>query len=588
MPQSADKREIKIVGIPAAQGVAQGPAFVFFRDAFHVPDYEVAPEAIDSEILRFDKAIAATRAELSALRHSVAKRLGEKEAGIFEAHLQVIDDPAVIEETISLTRSSRRNIEHAFSEVSKRFIEFFENNPDPYFRGRASDIRDIARRILHHLLGFSVRTLADITDKRVIVADDLTPSDTATLEAGNALAIVTDGGNRTSHAVIMSRSLHIPAVVGLISATKHIAYNDEVLVDGHEGAIYVNPSQETLFRYGRLAKEHLRLHQKVNSEVNLPDATADGAPFKLSANVNGAEDMPEARENHARGVGLYRTESIFLKNANMVPDEQTQFEHCKALLEAAAPDRVIVRTLDIGGDKPFGALLAAIGREENPFMGFRAIRYCLENKSVFRVQLRAILRASAFGRAKIMFPMISSLEELIEAKSFLAKIADELRNENIPFDENVPVGTMIEIPSAAICAGLLAEHCDFLSIGTNDLVQYMLAVDRANGRIGHLYEPCNPAVLTVLRDIISAARKKGKDVSVCGELAGDTEFAPLLIALGATSLSMTPSAIPEIRYILRRSTTGDLQNLLTAVYAETSVKKISTILRTFASDRLHL
>ncbi|MDR3229556.1 MAG: phosphoenolpyruvate--protein phosphotransferase [Puniceicoccales bacterium] len=586
MPQPADKPELIIKGVAAVQGVAQGPAFVFFRDAPKVPNYPVAAAALEGEKLRFERALLATREELSALRQSIAERLGESEASIFDAHLLVLEDPALIGDTLKTLGETTRNIEHCFFQVASRYIKFFAEAHDPYLNGRMGDIRDVARRVLHHLAGFSVRTLASVSDKRVIVAEELTPSDTASFEAGNALAIVTDGGSLTSHAVIMARALRIPAVVGLLEATKKISYGDEVLVDGHDGVVYVNPSVDTLYRYGNIAKERLQLRSRIRAEAGLDDVTAGGAPFKLSANVNGAEDMPAAHENHARGVGLYRTESIFLKNTDVIPDEETQFRHCRELLEAAAPERVIVRTLDIGGDKPFGALFSDAAAEANPFMGFRAIRFCLENKGVFRVQLRAILRASAFGSAKIMFPMISSLEELLDAKAFLQKVASELRAEGIPFDEHIPVGTMIEIPSAAVIAATLAEHCDFLSVGTNDLVQYMLAVDRGNGRIAHLYEPCNPAVLIVLRDIIRAGKEKKKKVSVCGELAGFPAFAPLLIALGADSLSMTPAAIPEIRYILRRSKREDLDNLVERVYASRSPKETDTLLRDFANARL--
>jgi phosphotransferase system enzyme I (PtsI) len=580
------KEEILIKGIAAAPGVAQGMAFLFLHDAIDVPCYPVEASALDAEARRFEQALLETRRQLLGLRDVVAGRLGEGEAAIFDAHLLALDDPALIGETLQTLNAQRLNIEHCFHLVAERYIEFFSKLQDEYFKGREGDIRDVSQRILHNLLGLSRRTLGELTDRRVIVAEDVTPSDCANMESGHALAIVTDGGNRTSHAVIMARSLRIPAVVGLMVASRKIAHDDHVLVDGYEGEVYVNPSEETLWRYGHIIKSRGDFQRKVLAQVDLPNLTADGVPFKLSANVNGAEDIPVVHKYHAGGVGLFRTEAVFLKTPHHMPDEETQFEHYRALVEGALPERVIVRTLDIGGDKAHGALQIGNATEANPFMGFRAIRFCLEHRDVFRTQLRAILRASAFGRVKIMFPMISSLDELLRAKDFYAQVCGELREEGIAFSEDIALGTMIEIPSAAISSELLAGHCDFFSIGTNDLVQYMLAVDRGNERIAHLYEPCNPAVLHMLRHVIGTAKQRGIDVGVCGELAGDPVFAPLLFALGADSLSMTPSTIPEIRYLLRRSTMAALGALVETVYSEHDPRKIHQALRGFANERL--
>ncbi|MDR2844807.1 MAG: phosphoenolpyruvate--protein phosphotransferase [Puniceicoccales bacterium] len=587
IPQPANnKLEIVIKGIAAAPGIAQGRAFVFLQDGLEIPCYPVPEDAVPAETKRFEQALLATRTQISRLRDTVAERLGEAEAAIFDVHLLALDDPALIEETLQTVRSQKLNIEHCFHLVAEKYISFFSKLEDEYFKERVGDIRDIAQRILHNMLGLSRRTLAEVTDRRVIVAEDVTPSDTASFEADRAIALVTDGGNRTSHAVIMSRSLRIPAVVGLRDASRQIGHDDTVIVDGYEGIVYVNPTDETLARYERISKSRGDFQRKVLAEVDLPSLTADGVPFKLSANVNGVEDIKSVHKYHAGGVGLFRTESLFLKNPQQAPDEETQFAYYRALIEAAMPDRVIVRTLDIGGDKQHSALQADAEQEANPFMGFRAIRYCLERKDDFRIQLRAILRASAYGRVKIMFPMISSLDELLQAKEFYAQVVAELKMEGVPYDEHIAIGSMIEIPSAAVSSELLAGYCDFFSIGTNDLVQYMLAVDRGNERIAHLYEPCNPAVLHMLRHIIQTAKRKKIDVGVCGELAGDSAFAPLLFALGADSLSMTPAVIPEIRYLLRRSNTTDLRELLSQVYNEHDPKKIYQILRRFANERL--
>ncbi|MDR2513054.1 MAG: phosphoenolpyruvate--protein phosphotransferase [Puniceicoccales bacterium] len=581
-----DEKEIRIQGIPAAPGVARGAAFVFFAEGLQVPCYSIAESSLENERQRFLDALVATRKQLVVLRDKVARDLGEKEAGIFDAHLLVLDDPAFISEPIQLMLQRRTNIECNFHHVAEKYIECFSSLEDDYLKERVGDVRDVAQRVLYNLLGLSQRTLSEVTDKRVIVAEDLSPSDTASMEKGHALAIVTDSGNRTSHAVIMSRSLRIPAVVGLMSATKKIAAGDDVLVDGHEGIVFVNPSEKTLWRYGHIEKMRTAFAHRVQAEVALSNSTSDGKPFKLSANVNGIEDMEGVHKYHAQGVGLFRTEGIFLKDPHHLPDEEAQYAFYSDVVTAARPHRVIVRTLDIGGDKPHDTLLSGGVAEANPFMGFRAIRYCLERKDVFRTQLRAILRASIHGRVKVMFPMISSLDELLQARDFFDKVCAELKQNSIPFDENIPIGSMIEIPSAAYSAQLLAAHCDFFSIGTNDLVQYMLAVDRGNSRIAHLYDPCNPAVLGILRHVIGSAKDKHIEVSVCGELAGDTMFAPLLIALGADSLSMTPTAIPEVRYLLRHSDATALNKLVNEAYAEQDPQKTSQILREYAQSRL--
>ncbi|MDR2982307.1 MAG: phosphoenolpyruvate--protein phosphotransferase [Puniceicoccales bacterium] len=586
MSVSHAKPEMMLRGIAASPGVAQGPAFVFLQQALDVPCYQVSPEKMHEEGKRFESALLETRKQISQLRSAIADRLGEGEAAIFDAHLLVLDDPALIDETLKTMHSTGFNIEHSFHMVAERYIAFFSKLDDEYFKERVGDIRDVSVRILHNMLGLSRRTLAEVTESCVIIAEDLTPSDTANLHSGHALAFVTEGGNRTSHAVIMARASKIPSVVGVASVTEQVTRDDYILVDGYEGVVYVNPSPVTLERYQKIQYKHGEFQEKVFGEVTLPNVTADGVPFKLSANVGSVEDVQIMAHVHAGGVGLFRTENVFLKHPNRVPDEETQFQAYKSLVEAVLPDRVIVRTLDIGGDKQHGILMSGESKEQNPFMGFRAIRFCLENKDYFRTQLRAILRASAFGRVKIMFPMISSLDELLQAKAFLKQVAGELEAEGVDFDKNIPVGAMIEIPSAAIASELLADQCDFFSIGTNDLIQYLLAVDRGNERIAHLYEPCNPAVLYILRYVISMAKRKKIEVSVCGELAGDPSFAPLLYALGADSLSMAPAVIPEIRYLLRRTTRADLDALVKDVYAETDARKIGEILRNFYTMRL--
>lgn len=580
---STDRPEVKLTGVAAAPGVAHGSAFVFLQDNLEVPCYLIDPADRPRELRRFEEGMAVTREQITRLRAEVSQKLGDSEAEIFDAHLLVLEDPALIEETVKTLERTGQNIEHCFHVVTQRYMDIFVKMDDDYLKERVADIRDVSLRVLHNLLGLGRRTLSEITEQRVVISEDLTPSDTATLETAHVLALVTDGGNRTSHAVIMARSMRVPAVVGLRTATASIRHGDTVLVDGFDGVVYLNPSPETLRRYGRFERERKVFDDAVLAEAGAPDVTKDGVAFTLASNVGGPEDTGDVKRFHGRGVGLFRSESLFLKN-NTFPDEHTQYEAYKAVVTELAPAQVIIRTLDIGGDKQMPA--ANTDGEENPFMGFRAIRFCLEHKDIFKVQLRAILRASAHGKAAVMFPMIASLGELLHAKELLVECMDELRRHRIPFDESIAVGVMIEIPSAAIMADSLARHCDFFSIGTNDLVQYLLAVDRGNERIAHLYNPCHPVVARVIRDVVAAAARRGIPVGVCGEMAGDPVYAPLLLGLGVSSLSMTSACLPELRYLLRRCSFDEFTQLADSVLAEDDPKVIESVLREFSTSRL--
>lgn len=581
--ESDEKTEIRLVGVAAAPGVACGSAFVFLQDDIDVPCYPVDPSARSGELRRFEEAMAVTREQIAKLRNEVSSRLGDSEAAIFDAHLLVLEDPALMQDTLKELDRSGYNIEHCFNTVAKRYVDFFSALDDDYLKERVADIRDVTVRILHNLLGLGRRTLSEITERRVVISEDLTPSDTASMEAGNVLAIATDGGNRTSHAVIMARSLRVPAVVALQRATAEIKHDDVVLVDGFEGVVYLNPSRETLGRYGQLQLERGQFEEAVSEEIDREDVTDDGATFTLCSNVGGPEDIADVKRFYGRGVGLYRSESLFLKEAKFPPEEE-QFQAYRKVVESLSPGTVVIRTLDIGGDKQMPSQ-AAEG-EENPFMGFRAIRFCLGHPDIFKVQLRAILRASAFGKAAIMFPMIASLSELRQARAILEEVRDELDKAGVAYDRDIKVGVMIEIPSAALWADALARHCDFFSIGTNDLVQYLLAVDRGNERIAHLYNPCHPVVPRVIRDVVEAAHRNGIPVGVCGEMAGDPLYAPLLLGLGVDSLSMTSASIPMVRYLLRHSGQAEIRALAGAVLAEEEPRAIAAKLRDYATRRL--
>ncbi len=573
-----DNSQITLQGIPAAPGIAQGPALVYVQRELEVPQYVVSPDDRFGEVARFESAILRTREQISRLRTDVAQRLGENEANIFEAHLLVLEDPALIEETIREQSAIGLNIEAAFQRVVRRYVEAFSQLDDDFIKERVTDIRDVARRLMQNMLGTQPSAQSPAGDApRIVVAEDLSPSDTAAMEKDGVLAFVTDMGSRTSHAVIMARSMGIPAVVGLHNAVSQIPNGSELIVDGFEGTVVVNPAEETRTRYGRLIQRRKELQRKYESIATLSSLTADKKPFILQANIGGPEDVAAVRKSGAEGVGLYRTENLFIRTDSM-PDEQTQFEEYRKVLESLAPLPVTVRTLDLGGDKSTSQYRFS-GEEANPFMGFRAIRYCLENPEVFKQQLRAILRASAHGKAKIMFPMISSVEEMAKARAILEEAKGELRHRGQRFDEHMEVGAMIEVPSAALIVDLLAEHCDFFSIGTNDLVQYTIAIDRVNERVAGMYEPMHPAILRLLDMIFKQAKAKNKPVSVCGEIAGETLYAPLLLGLGAHALSASAALLPEVKYFVRHMRMDAMEKVAKEIVTQPTAQATRAMLK---------
>jgi len=545
--EQTSKEEIILEGIAASPGVAHGTALLYLQKELDVPSYDLPPEAIDAEIERFDQAILQTREEITAVRHKVAASLGEGEARIFDAHLMVLEDSALLDEVNSELRSTNKNVECCYHKIAQRYISFFSSMEDEYLKERVTDIQDVSRRLLQNLIGMNKSNLGELAAHSIIVSEDITPSDTADMDRSKLLGFITDSGGQTSHSVIMARSMRIPAVVGLHNATKTIQSGDQILVDGYDGIVVINPSEERLFKYGKLASERRKLDEIYNTVISEPSETQDGSPIGLMANIEGAHEMEQVVAMRSNGVGLFRTEGIFLRHHGY-PPESVQYDEYAAVVAAAGNEPVIIRTLDIGGDKTLGD---AGTQEDNSFMGFRAIRFCLGNPDIFKTQLRAILRASAKGNVKIMYPMISGVLELQHANQVLEAVKSDLRQENVAFDEAIEVGAMVEIPSAATIIDLLAEEADFFSIGTNDLIQYLMAVDRLNDRVAHLYEPAHPAVLRTLKLIIDEANRLGKHVSVCGEIAGDPIYASLLLGMGATSLSLTSSMLPEVKYFIR-------------------------------------
>jgi phosphotransferase system enzyme I (PtsI) len=585
MPDDNKATETTVHGIAALQGIAYGQVFVYIQSDVAVPSYQVEPEKFVDEVARFDQALLVTRQQIAKIQDEVKKNLGADEALIFDAHLLVLEDQALIGETIRSLETTRRNIETCFNEVSSRYIQAFSEIDDEYLRERAGDIRDVAQRVLQNLLGQAENSLSRLADKRIVVANDISPSDSASIDRSAALAIVTDSGSKTSHAVIVARSMKVPAVVGVRDLTKRIKNGDWVIVDGYDGVVILNPSESTLFRYGKIREEKESFESRLIQANHEPAITRDGVAVTLMANIERVDEVHTAKEYRAEGVGLYRTEYLFLSSSR-VPSEQEQFVAYKTVAEGMAPQPVIIRTLDLGGDKPMAGNPDLFPKENNPFMGFRAIRFCLENRDIFKDQLRAILMASAYGKVRLMFPMISGHEELARANAVLDECKAELRERGQHFDESMAVGAMIEIPSAAATIDLLAPGTGFFSIGTNDLIQYTLAIDRVNERIAHLYEPTHPAILRTLKHILDEAHKHDIPVSVCGEMAGDPIFAPLLLGLGADSLSMSPTWIPSVKYLVRAMTMADAKALAAEALTMSSPKEIYAKCDAFYRSRM--
>lgn len=590
MPQavaSSASNELVLQGISASKGIAYGQVFLYLQSELEIPRYVVDPDKRMAEIARFEQALVATRQQIGALQGQVRRNIGEDEAMIFDAHQMVLEDQALISETLREFKNTNLNIETCFNAVAQRYVQAFAEIDDEYLRERASDIKDVAKRLLHVLLGEAGTNLSAMVNQRAVVARDISPSEAASIDRSGAIAVVTELGSRTSHAVIVARSMRIPAVVGVPGLTSKVQNGDWIVVDGYDGIVVIRPDEQTLFRYGRIQKEKKSIESRLMSAIELPAETLDGVRVTLRANIEKADEVALVQQYRAEGVGLYRTEFLFL-NSSRLPDEETQYQCYRTIVEGLAPHPVTIRTLDLGGDKPLPGDPEMIGPEANPFLGFRAIRMCLEKPEFFRTHLRAILRASAHGKAELMYPMVSGAEELDRANALLADAKSELRSAGHAFDDNLRVGTMIEIPSAALTADIIAERCNFFSIGTNDLIQYLLAIDRGNNRIAHLYQPAHPAVLRVLHKVIEEAHRKRVKVSVCGEMAGDPVFALLLLGLGVDELSMTPPLIPAVKFVVRNTRFSDAQRLAAEALRQTDANRTYALIEAFHNERMNV
>ncbi|HEU6447972.1 MAG TPA: phosphoenolpyruvate--protein phosphotransferase [Verrucomicrobiae bacterium] len=546
-------------GIAVSAGVCRGKILVMHRARHFISRREVLENDIAAEVKRFEESLAKTRKQISEVQRKVVQNMGAKEGDIFDAHLLMLEDRALVDEVLKLIREQKINAEFAFHTVSERYIDVLAGVNDEYLRERAADMHDLTSRVLDNLLevkdGFDLRR---ITEPCILVGHDLSPSVTAQLNTKLVLGFATDIGGPTSHTAILARSMDIPAVVGLQHISEELETGDYALLDGYNGLVIVNPTDKTLFEYGQLEKNRASLNEKLREIKTQSAVTLDGKVVTLSANIEDQNDIEAVLAHGAEGVGLFRTEFLFI-NREKPPTEEEQYQVYRQVATALKPQPVIIRTLDLGGDK-FASHLQ-LAQEMNPFLGWRAIRFCLAQPELFRAQLRAILRASADGHVKMMYPMISGLDELKQANAMVEKCKSELRAEKIPFNEQMKIGAMIEIPSAALIADSLAKHVQFFSIGTNDLIQYTLAADRTNERVSHLYEPTHPAIIRLIKNTIDAAHRNGIWAGVCGEIAGDPALAPLLVGLGVDELSAAPTLVAQVKYMIRRLKLTEAQAL---------------------------
>jgi len=553
-------KEIRFEGAGVSPGIACGKVHVARDELEDVVRYRIAPSQVTDEIARFETALIQTRMQILQMQQRIAESIGAKDAAIFDAHLLVVEDRTLIDEVLRKLESDLCNVEWIFQEVATRYAETLNRIDDPYLRERALDIQDVTKRVIGNLQGKGPKTFLALDEPHILIAHNLTPSDTASINKANVLGVATDLGSRTSHAAILARSLNIPAIVGLHDITAKLETGQHVLLDGNDGWLIVDPTAKTLADYAQIESRRAKVTAKLKELRETTSTTRDGRHIVLSANIELPGDVDAVQANGAEGVGLYRTEFLYL-NRPSLPTEDEQYEIYRKVAERVRPHPLIIRTFDLGGDK-LAPGTVDITDELNPFLGWRAIRFCLENIDIFKTQLRAILRASSVGNVRIMFPMISGLDELRRAIAVLDECKAELRSSKIDIAERLEVGAMIEIPSAAICASVLAPEVDFFSIGTNDLIQYALAVDRVNEKIAHLYEPTHPAVLRLLKMIADAAHDHNLWVGVCGEMAGDIALTPLLLGLGMDELSTAAILVPRVKRALQSLTIPECRELV--------------------------
>lgn len=549
----------QVKGIGVSSGFAIGRVRILHSgDVFQIARQMVPPDLVVHEIARFEDALTKTRAEILGIRKKVSSQIGNESSDIFNAHLLILEDRTLIEDVIGMVKSERVQAEYAFSKVIQRYFEVFSQINDEYLKERVADIRDVGRRLLANLCGHEKHHLDRLDEPVILLSHDLSPSDTASLDRSKVLAFVTESGGPTSHTAILGRSLEIPAIVGAAGLLHQVNNGDLVIVDGSHGIVIISPDEKTVENMTRQQERFIKFRTELDKLRDLPAETIDGRKITLAANIEFHYEMDSVISHGAEGIGLYRTEYFYMNRADL-PGEEEQFQAYKQVAEKMNPHGVVIRTLDLGGDKFVSSL--DVAHEMNPYLGWRAIRFCLARTDIFKTQLRAILRASAHGNLMVMYPLISTVSELKKANELLEESRQELKKEGIPFSDKLQVGAMIEIPSAALTSDVLAKEVDFFSIGTNDLIQYSLAVDRVNEKIAYLYQPTHPAILKLIHMVVENAHAHNKWVGSCGEMASDPAIALLMVGLGIDELSASPVSLPKIKKAIRSIKFSDAQKI---------------------------
>ena len=571
-----------ITGIPASPGIVFGKALVLKEEKIVLDTQKISEDQVEAEVARFYAGREAAVEQLNSIHQRALKSLGEEKAAIFEGHLMILEDEELEEEIIDYLHSNKVNASVAASKIIDQQVEMLSEIDDEYLKERAGDIRDIGNRLIKNILGMHIVDLGDITEESILVAYDLTPSETAQLNLEKVLGFITDIGGRTSHTSIMARSLELPAIVGTNDVTARVNTGDYLILDAVNNRVYVNPTQAEIDELKTLEAKLAEEKAELAKLKDLPAVTLDGHKVDVVANIGTIRDCEGAHRNGAEGVGLYRTEFLFM-DRDQLPSEEEQFIAYKEVVEAMEGRLVVLRTMDIGGDKELPYL--NLPKEMNPFLGWRAVRIALDRREILHAQLRAVLRASAFGKLAVMFPMIISVEEIRELKSVLETLKAELRAEGKTFDENIQVGVMVETPSAAVNAKFLAKEVDFFSIGTNDLTQYTLAVDRGNELISHLYNPMSPSVLGLIKQVIDASHAEGKWTGMCGELAGDERATLLLLGMGLDEFSMSAISVPRIKKLIRHVNYQEVKALADEVLQKPTAAEIEQLIQAFLAEK---
>lgn len=571
-----------ITGIPASPGIVFGKALVLKEEKIVLDTQKISEDQVEAEVARFYAGREAAVEQLNSIHQRALKSLGEEKAAIFEGHLMILEDEELEEEIIDYLRSYKVNASVAASKIIDQQVEMLSEIDDEYLKERAGDIRDIGNRLIKNILGMHIVDLGDIAEESILVAYDLTPSETAQLNLEKVLGFITDIGGRTSHTSIMARSLELPAIVGTNDVTARVNTGDYLILDAVNNRVYVNPTQAEIDELKTLEAKLAEEKAELAKLKDLPAVTLDGHKVEVVANIGTIRDCEGAHRNGAEGVGLYRTEFLFM-DRDQLPSEEEQFIAYKEVVEAMEGRLVVLRTMDIGGDKELPYL--NLPKEMNPFLGWRAVRIALDRREILHAQLRAVLRASAFGKLAVMFPMIISVEEIRELKSVLETLKAELRAEGKAFDENIQVGVMVETPSAAVNAKFLAKEVDFFSIGTNDLTQYTLAVDRGNELISHLYNPMSPSVLGLIKQVIDASHAEGKWTGMCGELAGDERATLLLLGMGLDEFSMSAISVPRIKKLIRHVNYQEVKALADEALQKPTAAEIEQLIQAFLAEK---